>query len=134
MGTIEEAHPRVPDSVVISQLRQTLDEKDKQLQCKDQQLKAKDQQLQAKNQQLQAKDLQLQAKDDKVKRFILELGQQCEEIKLRQQQRWQHLQESTALKTERDHYYEEIEQLQCRLGELEEELRQQPPVVKKVSI
>ena len=119
MSTIEEAHPRVPDSVVISQLRRTMDEKDKQLQVKDQ--------------QLQAKDLQLQAKDDQVQRIIVEIGQQCEDIKIRQQQRGQHLQESTALKAERDHYFMEIEQLQCRLGELEEELRQQLPAQTKVS-
>ena len=133
MSTLEEAHPRLPASMVISQLRQTMDEKDKQLQVKDQQLQAKDHELQAKNQQLQAKDLQFQAKDDQVQRIIVEIGQQCEEIKLRQQQRGQHLQESTVLKAERDHYFKEIEQLQCRLCEIEEQLRQQLSVVKKVS-
>ena len=107
MGTIEEAHPRVPDLVVIGQLCQTVDDKDQQL-C-------------------------IQAKDDQIQRFISESGQQWEEIKELQQQRGQYLQENTTLKTERDWYRQEIEQLQFRLGELEEELRQQLSVVKKVS-
>ena len=107
MSKIEEAHPRVPDSVVIGQLCQTVDDKDQQL-C-------------------------IQAKDDQIQRFISESGQQWEEIKELQQQRGQYLQENTTLKTERDWYRQEIEQLQFRLGELEEELRQQLSVVKKVS-
>ena len=104
MSKIEETHPRVPDSVVISQLRQTMDEKDKQL----------------------------QVKDDLIQRFISESGQQWEEIKELQQQRGQYLLENNSLKTERDQYHQENEQLRYRLGKLEEQLEQQPSV-KKVS-
>ena len=105
MNKIEKSLPRVPESVVISQLRQTVDEKDKQL----------------------------LANDQKMQRFISESGQQWEEIKELQQQRGQYLQENSALKEERDQYCLENEQLRYRLGVLEEELRQQSSVVEKVS-
>ena len=76
---------------------------------------------------------QLQAKDDQVQRFISESGQQWEEIKNLQQQRGHYLLENKGLKTERDRYRQENEQLQYRLAKLEEQLGQQPSVVKKVS-
>ena len=104
MSKIEEAHPRVPDSVVIGQLRQTVNDKDKQLQAQHQQLQAKDQQLQAKDQQLQGKDQQLQAKDQQLQGKDQQLQAKDQDIK----------------------------RLLDRLGELEEQLEQQSSVVKKV--
>ena len=105
MSKFAKSLPRVPNSMVIGQLRQTVDEKDKQL----------------------------QAKADQTQRFISESGQQWEKIKNLQQQRGHYLLENKGLKTERDRYRQENEQLQYRLGKLEEQLGQQSSVVKKVS-
>jgi hypothetical protein len=60
MNKIEEAHPRVPDSVVIGQLRQTVDEKNALLDQNLALLHQKDAQLRDSQKQLRKKDAQLQ--------------------------------------------------------------------------
>ena len=63
MSKIEEAHPRVPDAVVIGQLRQSVDDKNRLLDQKDTQLQESQKQLREKDLQLREKDLQLREKD-----------------------------------------------------------------------
>ena len=63
MNKIEEAHPRVPDSVVIIQLCQTVDEKNALLDQKEALLGQKDAQLGQKDAQLAHKDALLRQKD-----------------------------------------------------------------------
>jgi DNA-binding beta-propeller fold protein YncE len=96
MSKIEEAHPRVPDSVVIGQLRQTVDEKntvldqnmtllcqkdaqlcqkDALLDQKDALLDQKDAQLRQKDALLGQKDAQLHEKDAQLQKFQEEMKQ-----------------------------------------------------------
>ena len=63
MSKIEEAHPRVPDSVVIGELHQTMDEKNSVIGQKDAQLCQKDALLDQKDALLDQKDAQLRQKD-----------------------------------------------------------------------
>ena len=67
MNKIEEAHPRVPDSVVIDQLHRIVDEKNALLDQKDALLHQKDDQLQKSQKQLHKKDTQLRLLQEEMK-------------------------------------------------------------------
>ena len=95
MREIEESHPRrTEDSTVIHQLRQDL----------------------------WLKDEQLREKQKQMQKFIVESGQQWEEIKDLQTERGQHLQEIASLRKDRDRHLQEVEHLYHHNRVLQEEV------------
>jgi serine/threonine protein kinase len=125
MSKIERAHPRVPDSVVIGQLRQTLDEKNTVLDQsiallhqKDTQLGQKEAQLHQKDAQLHQKDAQLHQKDAQLQENQKQLREKDAQLCMFQEEMKHLRQETSPVKKD---LYHRIGELTTQLEEKERE-------------